>query len=552
MFVRYIGFLLGAAIFVAFAGGCKKSQPEQKSGSQSQEQAQSFTNSAPGDVIARIHWLGKKRIAADPNAAGFMGIWNMPETQKLETQTLDKLALAPWDLPRSGTNLAAIIATNASSALLRPLLSDLLQEECYLEIRQPTNQPGQAVLAIHLDDQRAATWKNNVSALTNSPITNYQSQITNLTVSRARQWTLLGFGQSQNALVQDFAGRIQRNGAPFAPNPTNYWIDAQVDLKRVSDALSLNWPLPQNTPTNITITFIGDGGNVLTRGEFEFPQPLPIELEPWNVPTNLIHDPLIGFSALRGFRPLLKSFKPWNDLQLGTPPNQAYTWAQHGTPWMHFAAVPSAESSNQVDRLADFVVRDIDPKLTVSRLGAFEKLPGTQHLKWKGVPVFSPDLNWTNIDGNSYILAGFYSRPLTEQPSPAELFPQFSGSTNMIWYDWEFSKESLEGWTPISQVVRHAFRLPRFTADPDIVWLLAVATQLGNCVSALKLESPTHLSFTRQSTMGFTAPEIPLLLDWLESPKFPSGLHTLLADPNENPEFTARPNTNSAAEQKKP
>jgi hypothetical protein len=618
MLGRSFNLYLVVALLLALQAGCKKSEPEKKSESL-RAQSQNYTNSASGELIARIHWLGKKRIAADPNAAAFITIWNLPESQKLENQTLDKLALAPWDLPRSGTNLAATIATNTASALLRPLLDDLLQEESYLEIRgsparaasagvEGKDKPASAgadsgpergttgrsatgatiVLAIHLDEPRAALWETNLAALIeslggkpptairgargwNSVIENQKSKIENtLSVSRAGQWTLLGFGDNQNDLLRDVTARIQHNNAPFSSTPTNYWIDAQLDLKRVtpiflSAATSADSTANTNVgavsaadanvgvtwPTNFTLTIIGDGRNVLTRGEFDFPQPLPIELEPWNIPTNLIHDPLIGFSAIRGFRPLLKTFKPWNDLPLGTPPNQAYTWAQHGAPWLHFAAFPSPDASNQVDRLADFVVRDVNPKLT-GRIGTFEKLPGTQQLKWKGVPVFSPDLNWTNIDGNSFILAGFFSRPITNLPPPPELFIQFNSSTNMLWYDWEFSKECLEGLTPINQVVRHMFNLPRFSPDPDIAWLVNVAARLGNSVSALKLESPTHLSFSRQSTFGFTAPELPFLLDWLESPKFPRGLQTFLAPPPEPPTNSVpQPNTNSVGEQKK-
>jgi hypothetical protein len=40
---------------------------------------------------------------------------------------------------------------------------------------------------------------------------------------------------------------------------------------------------------------------------------------------------------------------------------------------------------------------------------------------------------------------------------------------------------------------------------------------------------PAQLSFARQSTVGFTALELHLLGDWLESPDFPRGLHTFRA-----------------------
>src|SRR5205823_667240 len=73
----------------------------------------------------------------ETNASAFMQIWNLPESARLEAQTLDKLSTAPWRLLKGMTNGAA--STNAqtpvgASTLLRPLLEDLIQEESFLEI----------------------------------------------------------------------------------------------------------------------------------------------------------------------------------------------------------------------------------------------------------------------------------------------------------------------------------------------------------------------------------------------------------------------------------
>src|SRR6266404_2351189 len=139
-----------------FAVGCKKSSP-------AGEEPRTQTTASPSTVdpqtspVARVHWLGKRRIAAETNATGFMKIWNLPESAKVEAQTLDKLSTAPWRLLKLGTIPSAV--TNAltpigASPLLRPLLDDLVQEECYIEIQQPTNQPSEIILAIKLDETR--------------------------------------------------------------------------------------------------------------------------------------------------------------------------------------------------------------------------------------------------------------------------------------------------------------------------------------------------------------------------------------------------------------
>ena len=93
-------------------------------------------NAPPASLrtVARIHWLGMKRLAGETNAAPWMGVWKLPESGKLEHQTLDKLSLAPWPLLHRGTD------TNAA-ALLRPLLDDVVAEESYTEIRRAPDLP---------------------------------------------------------------------------------------------------------------------------------------------------------------------------------------------------------------------------------------------------------------------------------------------------------------------------------------------------------------------------------------------------------------------------
>ena len=131
---RALLVLLGAVALAALSS-CKKSPPRDSA----QEQAHpSPSSNNQSEVIARVHWLGKKQIAADTNSAYFLKIWDLPETLKLEAQTLDKLSTAPWRLLQGITNTAPLppssqpstndsqsaaqSPTIGSSALLRPLL----------------------------------------------------------------------------------------------------------------------------------------------------------------------------------------------------------------------------------------------------------------------------------------------------------------------------------------------------------------------------------------------------------------------------------------------
>ena len=66
-----------------------------------------------------------------------------------------------------------------------------------------------------------------------------------------------------------------------------------------------------------------------------------------------------------------------------------------------------------------------------------------------------------------------------------------------------------------------------------MLWLLAVAPKLGASLTDITQTGPNQLSFTRQSSIAFTGFELNILVDWLESPQFPCGLHTFLAPPDQ-------------------
>ena len=111
--------LLSAAL--AFSAGCKKSEKKEQGQAGGPKAVQKSATSP--DTILRVHWLGKKRLAAETNAAAFMEIWNLPESAKLEAQTLDKLAVAPWHPWTTNqapiTNYPSLISNHPPASLLR-------------------------------------------------------------------------------------------------------------------------------------------------------------------------------------------------------------------------------------------------------------------------------------------------------------------------------------------------------------------------------------------------------------------------------------------------
>ena len=576
--VARAAWVFALLFFVALGGGCKKSAP-----------GPALMLPTPVDTIARIHWLGMKRLAADTNAANFMTLLDLPESQTLATQTLDKLAVglvAGNQLSVISNQLSVISnqlsaaasqlsATNhqslltGSAALLRPLLDDLLQQESYVEVRQATNQPGELGFAIRLSEERARLWQTNLASVLESlagsravagsgrtngwqlqfispqspntdhrlPITDHQSPITRfLELARAGEWTVIGVGHETNALVGEFIALIERDGKPFAKQSKDFWLYADFDLRRVASALSLDWQLSAGLP-RLSVSAIGDNQGVHTWCQLNFPQPLPFKLEPWNIPTNLIYEPLVSFTAIQGIQPWLSSWRPWQDLHIGAPPNQLYIWARRGLP-LSFCAAPLPDGSNQVYQLAGQLLQVANPWLATNGLGQFNRGTNDNGAAWDDLTVLSPYLRSVSTSQGEFAFGGLEVEEdsRTNRPPPAALYLQVTGQTNLVGYDWELTGPRITQWLYFGQFLRfalHKAQVPPKSAS--FAWLTALETRLGNCGTAVTLTGPAQLTLRRGSSLGLTAAELDWLADWLESPQFPRGLNTFLGEPTRIP-----------------
>jgi hypothetical protein len=548
-------------------GGCKKSPPPT-----------SLSQPASPETVARIRWLGKQRLAADTNAASLMDIWNLPQSRNVERLMLDRMAvglvttnnvlaitneLSGAFLQFLATNKVAAVTNYYQSrvtglpALLRPLLQDLIDQESFTEVRQATNQAAQVVLAVRLNAQRARFWETNLAAVleavsgarVGSPSDRSNGWTLHLPASasgaakdrpscvelaRAGDWTVIGLGQATNGLMSDLVSSIQGTGVPFARQPRDFWLFAEGDLVRAAKALSLDWDLPADLP-RLLLAVTGDGDSVRTRVQLDFPKPLPPELPQWNIPTNLIHDPLAGFTAIRGTSPWLSSRKLWTDNLSGAPPNQVFFWAEDGLPFLSFCAARLPDASNQLAHLADRLVKEANPWIATNSLGSIARSTNGNGVIWKDLPLMAPFVETVPGAANDLVYGGFV-RELSTNRAPAGLFLQFNNSTNLVAYDWEITGARVVQWLFFGQFFRFFLdrgQLPDTSAV--VAWIIAMEYRLGNCGTVVNRIGPAQLSVTRQSSIGLSSVELHLLADWLESPQFPRGLNTLLGKPTPLP-----------------
>lgn len=544
MILRF--FALAGIAFVLIAGFCvgcgKSSAPAAASGA---------TNGLSTVPSLRLHWLGKKKMAAEADATSLMTIWRLPESVRLEAQTLDKLATAPWQLWTTKT-----VPSNAPSALLRPLLEDLISEESYLEAFGDTNCLSEFVLAVKLSEDRALVWQTNLPIVLHSlfglgsethiptlePDAVFKSLSVDYTLrlGRSGEWTLFSIATRSleaSALLNDFRERITAAQSPFQSQATNNLLELQVDFGALP-----RWALLRGLQSNqpkLNLKIVGENRNkdLYTSGELIFPNGAPIEKEAWKIPTVLVHDPLISFTSWRGFRPLLKHCMSWDESQLGDMPSQATFWVQSGMPALRFFSFPSLEASNQLSRLNDFVLSEINPHLakfpntTNVPLGSFELSPVDNRLRWRGIPYILPNLDRFESQSNAFIIGGLFPNRTTNIPAPKALFSQLKDDSDLVFYDWELTEPSEFGLIQVSQAIRFVFGRNRLsmTNNPGLPWLVAVSTNLGNCTTSIRLANPNSLVLQRSSTIGLSSLEIHLLVEWLESQTFPKGFFSLPA-----------------------
>lgn len=545
MHLKYALLGLWAAFVFTLGTGCEKS------GAGEPAAPLTPTQLSP-DTIVRVHWIGKDRLGIMAGAFYFMRVWDLPQSAQLEAQILARLSTAPWRSLAGGNEAA----TNAGTWLY-PLLADVVWNESCLEIRQTTNQPAEFVLAIQLDAPHQLLWQTNLAAAVESltgartvpaPDGGFGWSLEKhdppmrLELTRVGPWTLVSAGPDQNGLLDEVTARIRREHTPFVSRAPDDWLEADADLPRLAAGLPRDWNLPADLP-KISLAVTGDGGHVLTHAELSFHEPLRSGFQPWMVPTNLIHQPVVGFTAIRGLEPWLAASKTWNELQMGPPPDQLYFWALPDGLYQTFFAAPLPHAASQVRALTTRLLDQANPWMAARGYVGFAATPDSNGVTWgnsSSIKPFIESVNVSNMGGFAY--GGLIPETGTAvstnlfyyHPDFPELLQAMSARTNLVYYHWERTGDRLQSCLYIGQFLSVITHRPPLPLDSvSALWLKIIMPRLGNGTTAVTLTGPNQLSFSRTSTLGFTAAELNLLAAWIESPQFPCGLHTFVAPPDQ-------------------
>jgi hypothetical protein len=494
-------------------------------------------------LIARVHFEGTDRIFADPTGARLNAVAALPESAALREQTFQKLAFAPYNFLRNHTAI-----TNNEATLIRPLLDDLFRAESFLEVMDGTNEVPELALALRLDDNRARLWSANLAAVlaawTAIPVTPVRDQNYDgwelrkhenpnvFHFFRAGNWIVLGWGQDRLRLVPALLAQIRATTRPVDADTRN-WLDAWIDWP----ALAPHHLGPESVQLP-AMRLVVQGRKEFIRSELtmKFAAPLDLKLNPWHIPTNIIHNPLVSFTATRGLAPKLDNSAVMKKYNLPPLPDQVYVWSMTGIPLQTYWAAPVP--GGYFERLQPGLLAFLNSFLSGHRPGKASMVPGqapvysaiydttNREIEIRGMPFIVPRLGSIHGSGIEFLAGGLMPQGKPREPMPPDLLNAVMTRPNLVAYGWEYSSERLKQWNAYFALGQLLFSSGPIDAKmPAHRWLEAIWSKLENSGTEVSLTGPGELTAVRNSSIGFTAVELAGLAYWLDSPGFPFRPH---------------------------
>lgn len=451
-------------------------------------------------------------LARATNAVTLREIWNLPETARLRSLALDKLAAA-FAEAAAGPGRADHGTEFAAS--LRPLLDALLTHESRLEIvRHGTGTPVWT-FTTRLADQDpsgwSAAWASLGTVLNSRPDTrvSFGSLVTN-------GW-FAGICKPGTNTVQELTSPLWRSVRTGAIPMEDAWIHVEVNTPALRESFPSLAGLP-SLPLHFDV--IPRADSLRTEANLTLPTAVNRDFKNWRFPTNTIRDPLISFTAVRGVGSWLARQGWFKETSLEETPDQFCAWGQANTPFQIQFAFPVADGAAAIARLGETWLPKLNARLADSPLE-----PPAWHTNTQAITTrlffLIPYLRATERDP-AFVTGGIFPvTPGTNAPPP-ELFAQLE-RPELAYYDWEITEARLEQLGQTLEQLNPVLTLPRApTNSPARSWLAAIQPHLGNTITELTFPSANEARLVRNSHIGFNALELTSLAHWIESTNFPA------------------------------
>lgn len=499
-------------------------------------------------VVARLHFAGGNQLVLDPNASLFKKIGQLPATADFRAQVVRK----------SAEELAGTFAKQLNpagpdaSALLQPLVDNLINSESVSVFGGRPDAPLGFVLAVRLTEAQAKTWQENLGkiigsapeAFAASEFQGSQWKKVALHTIRAKEWLVVARGSDLATQENEILANLAKQGSP-AVALKDAWLVADADWPRLAAWLPLSSSPFKLARTQVTLAM--KNNKVRTTVTLNYPQPLQWTAKPWRVPTEHVRDPLVSFTAVRDVAPFMAPNSLFSKLKINPWNEQFYVWAMESMPIQTYGAMPVEHATNVLNDLETQLPGLVNPALRMDSCGAFVPSTNRDALIWRGIFPLAPILRAGSEKSGDFLLGEFVPQPALNKtkPAPPELFSQFTGHNELAYYDWELTQLRMMQWRPMTQVLpilkltRQSYPALAASSKPPQggnstnhitnllisrkareVWLKAIQPELANAnsVTELAIVGPSEAKLTRSSALGFTGFELVVLSEWLTRP----------------------------------
>lgn len=497
----------------------------------------SVSRASDDPVAIQYHFAGTASFTGNSNFAFAQQLCNLPSSFEFRRLTLDRLAGV------FARNLQ--IKSNAGAAAsLRPLLDDLLTVESVASFGGTGKDRLDFVLAAHLDAGRAQAWQKTFMAALGGAGEPFQTEGVSgtrwnraggdsLWLLQSRDWTVAGRGQDLPSVIADYLQQIQKNGRPCPPLK-GAWVRAEVDWPHLATwaPLASSFKLAR-TAFQVTTA---SGGKFRVTGKISYAEALPWSGAPWRFPKDLVHEPLMSFTAARDLTPFFKPDAAVARIFASAFDNQFCCWSMREFAFQTYAAWPVADSHSALNKLRQTFLPDLNSLLTQPKGPKIAWSPSAGEIIWPKSGLMAPAISATRQKEGDYLVAKFFPLADSKKAAPAALWKQFEGNDDLVYYDWEFTGPRLQQWRLLSELLpvlpaAPAPSIQKGLAPPFVIvdgFLGGLTPYLGNTATEIKRSAPNEFTFTRTAPFVFSSFEILWLSHWLtETPAGPVNTNLL-------------------------
>jgi len=324
-------------------------------------------------------------------------------------------------------------------------------------------------------------------------------------------------------LQPEFVKRISDKKRPVEAAKENC-LDVMVDWPSLTayHPVTLPSPFPAKLPKmHLTVALRKD--YLRPKLTMQFPEPLGLKLDPWKIPTDLIHNPIVGFTVARGIAPWLSQLPEMKELHPTSVPNQATIWSIEGLPFGTWLALPVHDSSNYLAQIGPGLALMVNEVLKKNGMTSEAVVTDNQLTISGGTPFVNPYLRAMHDTAGDFLVGGLFpvAPRLNQPPIPPELLRTVMADPKLVYYNWEINQARIAQWEANAQVyLMSAGQIPPATTAIGVKWLQTVSPSLGNCQTEIALTAPNELTLVRSAPVGLTALELTGLEYWLDAPGF--------------------------------